>query len=116
MNINDDINDCFEYCESSLILINDIHLLTNLDVHLKNEFAKFDESITRTMQTNEKNFEIFFSKLNTEHSKEIFQKFLTKHERLKRKVSISQSHFVDHEFMMKYHDNYDVFTDEELRE
>jgi hypothetical protein len=115
LNSDDEDNDCFEYREFSLILMNEIHLSTDLDVHFENEFTKFDESITKSVRTDEESSKMFFFELSIKDSKEIFRKFLSKHERLKRKVSISQSHFDDHELMLRYHDNYDVFTNEELQ-
>jgi hypothetical protein len=115
LNSDDENNDCFEYREFSLILMNEIHLSINLDVHFENEFIKFDENITKSMRTDEKNSKMFFFELSTEDFKEIFRKFLSKHERLKKKISISQFHFDDHELMLWYHDNYDVFINEKLQ-
>ncbi len=95
--------------------MNEIHLSTDFNVYLENEFTKFDESITKSMRTNEENSKMFFFEFNIEDSKKIFRNFLSKHEKLKRKTSISQSHFDDHELMLQYHDNYDVFINEELQ-
>ncbi len=95
--------------------MNEIHLSTNLNVQLENEFTKFDESITKSVRTDEENSEMLFFELSIKDFKEIFRKFLSKHEKLKKKISISQFHFDDHEFILQYHDNYNVFINEKLQ-
>jgi predicted ArsR family transcriptional regulator len=96
----------YEYFDLLLKIQKDIQLIIDKDI-----VVKFAEKISRSNNQNEDSTkkESFISKLN-----ELLKLFLFENEYIARKKSISEALFMKNQRkkMLKYHDNYDVFSEE----